>query len=180
VRVGGGKKKGRKPKQEEFVFEFNIDMIFIKKFGLIQVSPPVALEELDPKIAEINKKQAYYTEHGIVKLKETIEELRKMNAQQEKEETKQKDEVDDGVVFEARGRGGRGRGGRGRGGYGESEGRGRGGRGGRGGRQEFRVKNEFEGDSDDDFTSNQTKTQQAKRKQKTEDLLVDDNNYPQL
>jgi hypothetical protein len=135
----------------------------IKKFGLIQVSPPVTLEELDAKIAEIQKKQAYYTDHGESKLKETIVELRKLNDQEEKEETKQKEEVDDGVVFEARGRGGRGRGGRGQGGrgrgsYGDNEGRGGRGRGGRG-RQDFRVKNEFEGDSDDDFSGNQTKPQ---------------------
>lgn len=184
VRVGGGegKKKGKKPKApEQHVFEFNIDIMVIKKFGLIQVSPPVNLDDLDGKIAEIQKKQAWYTENGEVKLKEQIEELRKFNEQQAKEESKQKDEVDDGVVFEQRGRGRGGRGGRGRGnrgGYGE-EGRSRGGRGGRG-RQDFRIKNEFEGDSEDDFSGNQPKPQQPKRKQKAEDLLVDDENYPTL
>lgn len=63
------------------MFEFNIDIVVIKKFGLIQVSPPINLDDLDAKIAEIQKKQTWYTENGEIKLKETIEELRKLNEQ---------------------------------------------------------------------------------------------------
>lgn len=184
VRVGGGKKKGKKPKMQDVAqeFEFNVDIVVIKKFGLIQVSPPVNVDELDSKIAEIQKKQAFFTENGENKLKEQIAELRKENEQRAKEETK-KEDVDDGVVFESRGRG-RGRGGanrgaaRGRGGY-DDRGRGRGGNATRG-RQDFRIKSEFEGDSDDEYTAPQAKTTQGKRKQKTEDLKIDDDNYPTL
>ena len=42
------------------------------------------------------------------------------------------------------------------------------------------MRNEFEGDSDDDFSSIQSKPQQVKRKQKAEDLVIDDENYPTL
>lgn len=182
VRIGGGKKKGKKPKQQAVEeYEFNVDIMVIQKFGLIQISPPINLDEIDSKVAEIQKKQAWYNENGVHKMKETIEELRRQNEQIAKEETKNKDEADDGVVFESRGRGrgrgGRGGGGRGRGGF-EDRGRGRG--SGRG-RQDFRIKSEFEGDSDDDYAApTQTKTQQNKRKQKAEDLKVDDDNYPTL
>lgn len=152
VRIGGGKKKNqRKPKANDSqqAFEFNIDIVVIKKFGLIQVSPPISINDLDTKIAEIQKKKAQLNEQGESKLKEQIDELRKLNEQEEKEEKKHTEEADDGVVFEGmRGRSRGGRGGRGgetrggRGGYGgydrdreHEEGRGRGrGRGGRGGR----------------------------------------------
>lgn len=71
VRIGGGKKKGKKPR-EYFVdeFEFNVDIVVIKKFGLIQISPPINLEEIDAKIAEIQKKEAWYNENGVTKMKE--------------------------------------------------------------------------------------------------------------
>lgn len=161
IKIGGGK-KAAKPKKEkkdpQENYEFNIDIMVIKKFGLIQVSPPISLDDIDNKIAEINKKKVWYTDNGETKLKETIEELRKLNDQQLKEETKQQTEVDDGVVFESRGRGRGARGGRSRGGYGDAEGnRGRG-RGGRGGRHEFRVRNEFEGESDEDYQPSHAKT----------------------
>lgn len=42
------------------------------------------------------------------------------------------------------------------------------------------MRNEFEGDSDDDYSAIQSKPQQAKRKQKAEDLVIDDENYPTL
>lgn len=92
LRVGGGKgKKQKKAKIEtQPAFEFNIDIVVIKKFGLIQISPPVNIDDLDSKIAEIQKKSAWFNENGEAKLKETVEELRKLNEQQEKEETKQK------------------------------------------------------------------------------------------
>lgn len=183
IKIGGNKKtnKGKKDKKEPHEdYEFNIDITVIKKFGFIQISPPISLDDIDNKIAEINKRKSWYTENGEIKLKETIEELRKLNEQQSKEETKKPEEADDGVVFDSRGRGRGGRGGKGRGGrggYGEGEAnRGRG-RGGRGGKQELRIRNEFEGDSEDDFQPNHAKPQ-PKRKQKAEDLLVDDDNYP--
>ena len=139
----------------------------------------ISTNDLDTKIAEIQKKKAQFNEQGESKLKEQIDELRKLNEQEEKEEKKHTEEVDDGVVFEGmRGRGRGGRGGRGgetrggRGGYGgydrdreHEEGRGRGrGRGGRGGRQEFRIKGEFEGDSDDDVPQTQVTKPKASTK----------------
>jgi hypothetical protein len=79
LRVGGGKgKKQRREKVEApSTFEFSVDITVIKKFGLIQVSPPINIDDLDNKIAEIQKKQAWFNENGEAKLKQQVEELRK-------------------------------------------------------------------------------------------------------
>lgn len=82
IKIGGTKKtnKGKKEKKEPHEdYEFNIDITVIKKFGFIQISPPISLDDIDNKIAEINKRKSWYTENGEIKLKETIEELRKLN-----------------------------------------------------------------------------------------------------
>ena len=77
------------------------------------------------------------------------------------------------------GRGGRG-GGRGnRGGYrggrgGASRGRGRGGFGG------YQIRNEFEGDDDDDYMYSAPANKPIRNKQKKEDLKMDEDNYPAL
>ena len=45
----------------------------------------------------------------------------------------------------------------------------------------FRVRNEFEGeDDDDDFVDARPSKPAKKQKQKAEDLVMDDNNYPAL
>ena len=140
------------------------------------------VDEIDAKIAEVEKKRESYIENGKDKLEEQRAELRKEVAEEDAEEEKGDDEADDGVVFD----GGRGRGGRGRGGRDadRGDGRGRGGRGrggrGRGGARNFRIKDEFEGDSDEETYSTPAPKQQAKRKQKAEDLQIDDDNYPTL
>ena len=73
----------------------------------------------------------------------------------------------------------RGRGGRGRGGY-------RGGRGGasrgrgRGGFNSFQVRNEFDGEDDDDFVYSAPVNKSKMNKQKQEDLKMDEENYPAL
>jgi hypothetical protein len=83
IKIGGGKKKQQQTKKKEAheEYEFNIDIMVIKKFGLIQISPPISLDDIDNKIAEINKKKVWFNENGATKLKETIEELRKLNEQ---------------------------------------------------------------------------------------------------
>jgi hypothetical protein len=79
MRVGGGKgKKQRREKAEApSTFEFSVDITVIKKFGLIQVSPPINIDDLDNKIAEIRNKQTWFNENGEAKLKQQVEELRK-------------------------------------------------------------------------------------------------------
>ena len=58
VTIGGGKgKKGKKQKKTEYEDVFSLDVVIIQKFGMLQVSPPIKLEDLDPKIAEIEKKE---------------------------------------------------------------------------------------------------------------------------
>ena len=48
-------KKGKKPKAQtkDASDAFKIDLEVIKKFGIVNVSPPVAPEDLDPKIGEL-------------------------------------------------------------------------------------------------------------------------------
>lgn len=78
TRVGGGKNlKGKKQKKVEYEDILNFDVGVIQKFGLIQVSPPMAIEELDKKQTEINGRNEWYLENGKVKLAEQIKELEK-------------------------------------------------------------------------------------------------------
>jgi hypothetical protein len=183
---GGGKKKNQKKRERQkaqdviHTDELNMDINVVTKFAKIQVSPPVKAEDLDGKIAEIEKQKLAYIEKGADKLEEQKEELRKEHTEVDEEE--KEDQADEGVAFDG-GRGRGGRGGRGRGGRDadRGDGRGRGGRGGRGrGGREFRIRSEFEGDSDDEAYSTPAPKQQPKRKQKAEDLQIDDDNYPTL
>jgi ribosomal protein L15 len=65
---GGGKgkkgKKQRKEKQQDAVEGLNIDFAVIGKFGKVGVSPPVAAEDLDHKIQELEAKQIKYQKDG--------------------------------------------------------------------------------------------------------------------
>jgi len=67
VVVGGGKgKKGRKQRKEkaEAVEGLNIDFAVVGKFGKVGVSPPLAVEDLDSKIAELETKHRKYQKDG--------------------------------------------------------------------------------------------------------------------
>ena len=76
TRVGGGKQqKGKKQKKVEYEDVFNFDVGTIQKFGMIQVSPPISIEDLDKKINEINVRHEWYKSNGQTKLAEQIKEL---------------------------------------------------------------------------------------------------------
>ena len=79
VGAKGGKKgkKQNKPKQSEGPKSFNIDFAVINKFGLVQVSPPLAPEDLDHKIEELTEKQKIFQKNGDEILKEERENLEK-------------------------------------------------------------------------------------------------------
>jgi len=65
---GGGKgKKGKKPKQQKVADStgvLKIDLEVIKKFGLINVSPPVDGSVLDEKIEELKKRLVTLGQEG--------------------------------------------------------------------------------------------------------------------
>jgi hypothetical protein len=49
--IGGGKKqKGKKQKKVEYEDIFSLDVVIIQKFGLIGVSPPTSIQDLDKKL----------------------------------------------------------------------------------------------------------------------------------
>ncbi len=126
--IGGGKgKKGKKQKKVEYEDVFALDVVIIQKFGMLQVSPPVRLEDLDPKIDELAKKEAWFQDNGKDKLAEQIKDL-ESQALREAEEMQQELEKEQQLEpeYEAPARGRAGRGGRGRGRGGMRGGRGRG------------------------------------------------------
>lgn len=162
-----GGKKGKKPKTQTMSSSevFKIDLEVIKKFGIVGVSPPVAPEDLEPKIEELKIRLVKLNQEGEKELDYIKQELAKNIdlAVEEDIEREQKANEDE---------------------YGEEDQRPsyRGGRGGRGGRgrdrrygdyspereekkddggyfgQKFGVKpqkGEFEGSDDDldDYTS---------------------------
>ena len=183
VQVGGkGKRKGKKQKNaQEFEDAFNIDLVVVKKFSLLGVSAPVVPEDLDERIKEIEEKKAWYEENGAAKLKEQVAEFSRM-ADEEDQELKAEEELA-AKEEQQQSRGGRGGYGRGRGG-GDRGGRGGYGRGGRGRgafKDQFRVKGEFEGESDDEERYDMVQKPVKKQKSKGElKMVVDDENYPTL
>lgn len=52
-----------------------MDVVIYQNFGLLGVSPPVKLEDLDPKIEELKTKETWFEDHGKEKLQEQIKEL---------------------------------------------------------------------------------------------------------
>ena len=155
------------------------------------MTAPIQSDEIDARLDEIAKKKVYYEEHGATRLQEQIEELKKL-AQEEVEMYEQLDEsdkqeltrdstADDNEEGHQAGRSDRRQG---RGGYrGGRQGGARGGRGGagRGRLAAYRERNEFEGDDEEEdlaYSAPMAKPRRAKQRQ--EDLVVDDNNYPTI
>lgn len=69
--IGGGKKKEKKRKQRvEYEDIFSLDMVIVQKFGLINVSPPTQVPELDKRLAEIAEKKKWYHDNGEEKKRE--------------------------------------------------------------------------------------------------------------
>lgn len=50
-------------------------MVIIQKFGLINVSPPTQVPELDKRLAEIAEKKKWYQDNGEEKKREQIKEF---------------------------------------------------------------------------------------------------------
>jgi hypothetical protein len=123
--IGGNKgKKGKKPKAQtkDASESFKIDLEVIKKFGIVNVSPPVAPEDLEPKIVELKTRLVKLNSEGEKELENIKTELAKnidlaVNEDIEREQKAMEDqygEEEDRPYRGGRGgRGGRGRGGRG-------------------------------------------------------------------
>lgn len=141
VRIGNQKKNKGKKRREvvEQYEEFQLDFAIIKKLATLNIAPPGSAEELDKTLEQVENKKQWYVDNAGTKLREKIDELERVAAEEEKfyeEETRGAAEDQTQKVRGSRG----GRGGRGRGGY-------RGGRGrGRGGLSSFQSRNEFDGD----------------------------------
>ena len=79
--IGGGKggKKGKKPKVQakETGDVFKIDLEVIKKFGIVGCSPPIAPEDLDPKIEELKARLITLNKDGVKELAQIKSELAK-------------------------------------------------------------------------------------------------------
>lgn len=191
LQFGGKKQKGKKQKKIEYEDIFSLDVGIIQKFGLVSVSPPTTVEDLDLKLTQIEEKKSWYEENGQSAMKEKINELvmqQKLLEEQEKEQAlKEKlaqQEYEEREEQRPRGRGGRG--GRGRGGYGNyDEDRPRRGGMSRGSRPErteaYREKSEFEGEDDDTAYAAPVRPQQKKAaKQLKTDLEKNEDNYPTL
>lgn len=80
LQVGAkNKRKGKKQKTAVEVEEaFNIDLVVVKKFSLLAVSPPVVPEDLDLRIKVIAEKKAWYEENGEATLKERAAEVARL------------------------------------------------------------------------------------------------------
>jgi len=79
MQIGQGKKrKGKKPKAKDVAEDvFNIDIVVVQKFGFLKVSPPIAPEDLEDKIKELNDKKKFYLTEGDRILKEEEEDFKK-------------------------------------------------------------------------------------------------------
>jgi hypothetical protein len=63
--IGGGKKKDKKRKQRvEYEDIFSLDMVIVQKFGLINVSPPTQVPDLDKRLGEIAERKKWYLDNG--------------------------------------------------------------------------------------------------------------------
>ena len=175
IQIGGQKKnKGKKRKQAVEYEEFQIDFVIIKKFATLSIAAPVNADDLDKSLAQVEEKKKWYEANGGIKLQEQIEELKRAAAEEEKFFEEETSALVEEPPTRGRGRGGRGagyRGGRG----GTSRGRGRG-----GALANYQVRNEFDGDDEDEFVYSAPANKPKKNKQKQEDLQMDEENYPAL
>ena len=122
--IGGGKggKKGKKPKAQvkDSSEVFKIDLEVIKKFGIVGCSPPIAPEDLEPKIEELKARLITLNKDGVKELANIKKELAKnidlaVEEDIEREQKALEDEYGEEEKRPYQSRGGRGgRGGRGR------------------------------------------------------------------
>ena len=85
--IGGGKKqKGKKQRKlVEYEESFNLDLVIIKKFSLLNIAAPVVNDDLDNRLELVQEKKQWFEDNGGEKLQEQIEELKKMAEEEEKE-----------------------------------------------------------------------------------------------
>lgn len=85
--IGGGKKqKGKKQRKlVEYEESFNLDLVIIKKFALLNIAAPVVNDDLDNRLELVREKKQWFEDNGGEKLQEQIEELKKMAEEEEKE-----------------------------------------------------------------------------------------------
>ena len=85
--IGGGKKqKGKKQRKlVEYEESFNLDLVIIKKFALLNIAAPVVNDDLDNRLELVQEKKQWFEDNGGEKLQEQIEELKKMAEEEEKE-----------------------------------------------------------------------------------------------
>mmetsp|Transcript_35906 Transcript_35906/g.48629 ORF Transcript_35906/g.48629 Transcript_35906/m.48629 type:complete len:165 (+) Transcript_35906:1489-1983(+) len=159
MQLGQGKKrKGKKPKAKDIAEDvFNIDIVVVQKFGFLKVSPPIAPEDLEDKIKELNDKKHHYLTEGEKFLKEEEEEFKKsleapvVETPQEEETKETAENAEDRPRNNRGGRGGYGRGGRGNN---------RGNRGAYGSRPIRAERQEFEGSDDEEERKERPKPKQ--------------------
>ena len=177
IQVGGKQqRKGKKPKKAvEYEESFNLDLMIIKKFAMLNIAAPVVNDDLDDRLEKIAERRAWFVENGVSKLQEQIEELNRMVDEEEKDFAQEIVQEDEQQTSSGRGGGRRG----GRGGY--QGGRGGASRGrGRGGFSSYQPRNEFDGEDDDDYVYSAPTNKPKRNKQKQEDLKMDEDNYPAL
>lgn len=157
------RKKGKKQKKtQEVVYdEFNFDINIIQNFATISVNPPNEVQQLDQTIKSVQEKKQWYIDNGENKLSEQIAEIKKEQDEEDKEyiEEMKKAAAPDNRPSD------RGQ----RGGYQ---------RRGRGDRRNYGPINEFDGGDEDDDQAYAPPTRVRNKKQKKEDLIADDENFP--
>ena len=128
VQVGGGKgKKGKKSRKEKgnetAAAGLSIDFAVIGKFGKVGVSPPVAVDDLDHKISELEAKAVKYQKDGEAQmskernaLEEDIERLVDQDLEAERKAAEEEEYGEEEESKEADRSGQRARGDRGFGG----------------------------------------------------------------
>lgn len=174
----GKKRKGKKPKAKDVAEDvFNIDIVVVQKFGFLKVSPPIAPEDLEDKIKELNDKKKYYLTEGERILNEEEEEFKKsleapVTETVQEEETK---ETADNAEERPRNNNRGGRGGYGRGGRGNN----RGNRGGYGASRPIRSqRQEFEGSDDEEEERKEQRPKPKQRNQNKKFNAEDEENFP--
>lgn len=125
---------------------------------MLSIAAPTTADDLDKCLGLVEEKKVFFEENGGAKLKEQIDELERMVAEEERGYEQEE------PVEETPSRGGRGgRGGRGRGSYGGGRGGASRGRG-RGGMSTFQARNAFDSDEDEDQVYSAPVNKQKKNK----------------
>lgn len=152
----------------------NLDLVIIKKFGMLGIAAPMNQDDLDDRLAQIEEKRQQFEANAADELNKQIAEMDL--AANDEENFEDAEPAEEEYQPQQRGRGGRGNRGGYRGGRSGPAGRGRG-----RGASSFQVRSEFDGDDDDEIVySAPANKPKRNQKQKQEDLKKDEENYPAL